>query len=361
MVMQQPHTLEREPRSNRSYLRPVTHLTEMAAYTTFGSLLAAVRQNAHMTQVEVVDVLPAYFTNPQRVPPLNLKMYGDLERGRRYPAFDELFSLYRSLSEGCCIQFSHEERELYLLLARRKIEQKKHRVEQKTFADWQQLADELARLDQSSLMLQEQGFELRSAQAVVASDQKSAQVHFHIPPSVDTSHIVGRDSWVEHMFSFLHTKPVKKVVVIQALTGTGKTAGLKLLEKRLSELENYRVLSQTFALSENMTPGDYLDTFLASVLTELHVLEPEAKPLPLEERIQQVIAHISTAGRPGERLILLLDDVQVILGEKGELSPEWQQLLTAFIELEHAATMYLATREWPIWRGRERVYIAEIE
>src|SRR6266566_1189559 len=54
MVMQQPHTLEREPRSNRSYIRPVTHLTEMAAYTTFGSLLAAVRQNAHMAQEESV-------------------------------------------------------------------------------------------------------------------------------------------------------------------------------------------------------------------------------------------------------------------------------------------------------------------
>ncbi len=59
--------------------------------------------------------------------------------------------------------------------------------------------------------------------------------------------------------------------------------------------------------------------------------------------------------------MLLLDDTQAILEQHGELSSDWRQFFTAFIQFEHVATLYLATREWPSWPGRERVYIVETE
>ncbi len=55
MVMQPSHPISNKTVQHReTHLRAVTGLTEeMAAYSSFGALLAAVRENAHLTQDEI--------------------------------------------------------------------------------------------------------------------------------------------------------------------------------------------------------------------------------------------------------------------------------------------------------------------
>src|SRR2546425_4850132 len=130
MVMQPSQYAPGRPAQlKESHLRAVTGLTEeMAAYSSFGTLLATVRESAHLTQDEVAESLPPYFSM-RNVPVIDNKMYGNLERGRRYPAFAELLPLYHALTEGCGIKFSQAERELYVVLARKKLAAKKRRIE----------------------------------------------------------------------------------------------------------------------------------------------------------------------------------------------------------------------------------------
>src|SRR5438105_143659 len=74
------------------------------------------------------------------------------------------------------------------------------------------------------------------------------------------------------------------------------------------------------------------------------------------ERIAQVLKRL-TEGE--QRVVLLVDDAQVILDQLGQLTENWLQFLTAFLQHQHRALIYLATREWPLWSGRERVFVAD--
>jgi len=150
MTMQQSHSRPdaEEIQTRISQLRPVG-LSGKMTYRSFGALLASIRKDAHLTQTEVAAEFPRCFT-ARSVPIMDENMYGNLERGRRYPSFAELQPLYRALTEGSGIVFSAAEREAYLALARKKIEEKGRRREHRlTEADWLQLADELAEFDQS--------------------------------------------------------------------------------------------------------------------------------------------------------------------------------------------------------------------
>src|SRR5256885_14460585 len=122
----QPSQPSQDLSRQRPYLRPVTDLSGKRSFT-FGRFLATLREDAGLTQEVLVEVLPEYFKKAGNVPVIDLPMYGNLERGRRYPAFAELELLYWALVEGCQIILSAEERDLYVTLARKKIEQKKKR------------------------------------------------------------------------------------------------------------------------------------------------------------------------------------------------------------------------------------------
>src|SRR5260370_10129689 len=266
-------------------------------------------------------------------------MYGNLERGRRYPSFAELQRLYRALTEGCGIVFSAAEREAYLALARKKIEEKgRSRGHRLTEDDWLQLADELAKLDQG-VSAEQADLSMDQLTVVVSPIQRTTGVQAHQVPKIDTSHIVGRDGWAEKMLSYLHMTPPKKVVVIQGLSGSGKTTGLKLLQRRLGEMEGYRLIQHAFTSSENKTPGDHLDSFLAKVLKELRIPQPDgSKALLLAEQIDQIITGLMAAG---ERVVLLLDDAQPILEQPAYLSSNRHQFLPPLFHLPHLSTLYV--------------------
>ena len=344
------------------HLRPVTGIRDLAAYSTFGRVLKTVRENAQQTQEEVVESLALYFRE-QGIPTINGEIYGNLERGKRFPTFAELLPLYQGLVKGCGIQFSTVERELYVLRAREKLAKKKRRIERIHDGQWQQLAEDIALFDDnySALLLVKQEAESHDVTPTV-TPQKQDEYTQPITKKIDTSHILGRDEWVEHMLAFLHTQPAKKMVVVQALTGTGKTTAFKLLERRLGEMsECWALPLYVFKPSIDKTPEDHLDSFLADVTTALKMQAPQtetAKTLPLDERIDDFLNTLMMTRAKGKHPIVLLDDLQVILDDTGELPPCWHQFITNFIEYEPTAILYAATREWPMWLG-ERTYIEE--
>src|SRR5579883_166678 len=363
MVMQPSHPISNKTVQHReTHLRAVTGLTEeMAAYSSFGALLAAVRENAHLTQDEIAESLPPYFSI-RNVPVIDNKMYGNLERGRRYPAFAELLPLYEALTEGCGIKFSQAERELYVILARKKLAAKKRRIERISAEQWQQLADELARIDgaEHSLRVIRQETPSNTLQPPVLPGFERAVAR---ASRTDTSHLLERDAWVEEMLRLLEIKPAKKLVTIQGVSGAGKTSAINLLLKRLINRDNCLPLLFSFSPSEDMTPDDHLDTFLAQTLADLGIPQSEEaqKVRPANERIEQVLNVIIATKQQGIRVILLLDDAQVMLDSDRELSANWLQFLTEFVRVDHRATIYLSTREWPGWPGRDHTYIAEKE
>ncbi len=358
MVVQQPQRQPGKEPARTPYLRSVTNIADLAAYSSFGSLLSAVRENSHLTQAEAAASFPPYFAK-YHVPTLDEAMYGHLERGRRYPAFAELLPLYEALTAGCGMVFSESEQALYLHLARKKIEQKKRRKERISEEAWEKLDRNIAEIDPRPRLVG--GEEASAEKPLISFPPASAPYTAPVRVTIDTSHILGRDSWAAQMLSYFQMAPAKKIIDIQALSGTGKTTGLKLLCRHLEEDEGCLVLSYPFTPTPDMTPADYLDTFLADVLTKLHLPQPETTTPPLTQRIEQVITAILHMQTQGKRVVFLLDDYQMALEENGELSPAWREFFTAFMQYEHQAALYLATREWPTWTGREHTFFAETE
>lgn len=357
MVVQKPQRQPGKEPTRISYLQPITNIADLVAYSSFGSLLTVVRENSHLTQAEVAASFPPYFAK-HNVPTLDEAMYGHLERGRRYPAFAELLSLYEALTAGCGVVFSESEQALYIQLARKKIEQKKRRKERLSEEAWEKLARDIAEIDPRPHLITEE--DALAENLLIPFAPAIATPTAPVKVAVDTSHILGRDSWATQMLSYLKMTPAKKIIVIQALSGTGKTTSLKLLRRSMED-EAYLVLSRSFAPTPDMTAADYLDTFLADILTKLHLPQPETTTPPLTQRIEQVITAILQMQTQGKRVIFLLDDYQLALEENGELSPVWQQFFTTFIQYEHRSALYLATREWPTWSSREHTFVAETE
>jgi hypothetical protein len=129
----------------------------------------------------------------------------------------------------------------------------------------------------------------------------------------DVSHIVGRQEWLEKLLSF--AGKAKKFVAIQGMMGVGKTSLLKLL------LQN-----------------------------------EAAETLPLAIQISQMMQRL---GEIKQRVVLLVDDGQVVLDQQGQISREWQHFLREYLSADHRALMYWSAREWPLWTGRERSYIVD--
>ncbi len=363
MVMQpSQYTPIKSAHLKESHLQAVTGLPEeMAAYSSFGTLLASVRESVHLTQDEVAESLPPYFSM-RNVPVIDNKMYGNLERGRRYPAFAELLPLYHALTEGCGIKFSQAERELYVVLARKKLAAKKRRIERISAEQWQQLADGIAKIDGSehSLHVLRQAIGSNSAQSPILPGLQRAVAR---ASRIDVSHLLERDAWIEEMLSYLEMKPAKKLVTIQAVSGAGKTSAINLLLKNLIDRDHCLPLLFSFSPAEDMTPDDHLDTFLAQLLTDLGIPQSDEaqKARSADERIEQVLNEIIAARQQGMRVILLLDDAQVILERDRDVSAHWLQFLSEFVKNDHGGTIYLTTREWPGWPGRDHTYIAETE
>jgi transcriptional regulator with XRE-family HTH domain/tetratricopeptide (TPR) repeat protein len=180
--------------------------------------------------------------------------------------------------------------------------------------------------------------------------------------SFDISHIVGREDVVQQLLAYLETPPGKprtKLSSLYGITGAGKSSVLTLLRHHLLTQKSYLLYFYAFdTRAQDKAPDEHLDNFLANLLDWLHVPLPDRPTLPpLQERVSCLIAALIQKDTP---FILLLDDLQIALGPNGHLTAGWQQVLQAFVETNHAATLYAASRK-SLWHGKARVFVREME
>ncbi len=313
---------------------------------SFGALLR--RMRGKKEKADVTATFPSAFGR-YGIAPLTPDMYRKLESGTRAPQFEELRPLYDSLRVECDIIFSMEERQAFVDLARIKIKtMQRRRPPLRSQSEWDQLLNDLVQLDQ----------DLSGGDNLPSTLASKAMVSL-VPD--DVRHLVGREKWLEGMLAYLKTEVPKKIIVVQALTGTGKTSALNLLFRHLLETQSYHVLFfpfTYFATVTTMTAVEYLDRLLARVLSELEVILPEGKMLAREQQVEMVLTGLAASEQP---VILLLDDVHLILERDGRLPDVWQQFLIEFVRRLHQAAIYLASRERVILPGRVKTYVAETE
>ncbi len=367
MAFEQPEQLSK----NTGRLRLVRNQTQGARnprYLHFGALLQSLRDRVGYTQEQLIEAIAPAFQQAQ-VAELGVKTYGNLERDERYPHFRELWPLFKGLVEYCHVHPTPQDGRDFYELARQKINMsKKWRSPE---SDWQELEERIAAYigapQEDALSEQPSRATWETGRAgEVKGEERERLLH---QLDQDTSHILGRDGWLERMFSFVEPKTStrKKVVVLHAALGAGKTSCLKLLQRRLVEdAKDARVIYHTCKGAVDLetspkekTPAEHLDVLLASMLNDLQPQQAERhEALPTMERVQlglQVICEVTT------RLVVLIDDAQVLLEQGGELSSGWQQFLNGVIEHNHQATLFLATRVWPGWTERKDSYLVQTD
>jgi tetratricopeptide (TPR) repeat protein len=307
-----------------------------------GAFIERIRRRSRIQIQEVVAQFPEYLQAWDRFTYSHL-----VGERKRLPLFEELLPLYKALVVSG-IHFSAAERNHFLALARLKIESKPRRkgVPYPTEQQWRSLHADFAVFDQLPVY--------------PASDQSIARPQGHqlLPPlQEDRRHLVGRESWIEEMHSYLGAPLPKKLVVVQATMGAGKSSGLHLLRRSLEEREAYQIIFFVCASPSNMTREEHLDQLLAAILVHLGIQAPEAEvPPSLPQRINHCLYQLALTSR---RTVIFIDNGEVILAENGQLSACWQQFLADFLHYQHEASLVLATRAWPLWKGRDRIFLAE--
>jgi tetratricopeptide (TPR) repeat protein/DNA-binding XRE family transcriptional regulator len=227
------------------------------------------------------------------------------------------------------------------------------------------------RADSRRLLCEYLGKDAQALGLVVESDRTNGYNGVLLPArsksdeegasSLDVSHIVGRDGVLHQQLAYLDILPGKprvKLSFLYGITGAGKTSCLKLLRHHLATQARFEAFSYALDIQTDKTPAEHLDTFLAAIFHWLGVPQPDGPTLPpLQERISRLLTALV---QQSKQAALVLDDVQVALEPNGTLAAGWQYLLQALIDADHAATLFVASRE-AVWQGRDRVFVAETE
>src|SRR5258708_12448784 len=101
-----------------------------------GAFLKMLRDRHGIAQAEVLKHLPGW----------QQPAYSKVEKDTRAPTFDQLVPIYSALAQAG-VQLTLQDRQQFVLLARRKIESMKTRHERKVDADWEPLRLALVRID----------------------------------------------------------------------------------------------------------------------------------------------------------------------------------------------------------------------
>jgi hypothetical protein len=361
-------------------------------HSHLGALLLEKRKEAGSSQQELADAFEHYRSRkvlselgiswpPHLVErftvikPLTVKEYSKIELNRRSLWFNWLLPLYVAMTAGCGLHMTPEDRREFLDLARHKIENKKGQYRERlTDNDWQWLEEQLRNVDGNDE--EDAGEEWTHVLETDGNQAQRAREHkakIQAALTADTSHILGREQWLEQMLTYVEpqTIPRKKIVVIQAELGAGKTSCLKLLQKRLFQgtgegADDVRILYHECKKAGDLegsqkekSPAEHLEALLAHIINDLQPAMAERREAPsIKERIRLALQVLSESLT---RLVLLIDDAQALLEQDGELSPIFQQFLDGIIEHNHRATLFLATRAWPGWSERKDSYLVQTE
>src|SRR5258708_36029007 len=157
----------------------------------FGALLRWLRDRHGRSQTDVVKHLPSTISQ---------RRYSSFELDQRATRFDELSAIYLTLYRTG-VQFTLRDRQLFLLLAKQKLENKiTHKVALPE-AEWDNLRLELARIDQ-----------LPDNVSPVAQASSARSVTLQ---RMETSHLVGREAWLASTFESVSPRHSTKVIIAQ--------------------------------------------------------------------------------------------------------------------------------------------------
>lgn len=314
----------------------------------FGAFIERIRRRCRIQIKEVAEHFSTYLNEAACGKDWDRFTYTHLvgERKRR-PRFRELLPLYKCLVVAG-VHFSAAERNRFLYLAWQIIEGASASDSFPVDGRWAMLLKDFAAFDQLPAVPESKGAAHRNG---------SSHLHLVPPLQEERRHLVGRNDWVRDMQRFVSTGLPKKLIVIQAALGAGKTSALHLLRRELEEQETCRSFFFTCTSPVDMTPEEHLDRFLADVSAFLGVVakpEDEQELLSLTQRSQLLLKHLAQLH---EQTIVFVDNGEVLLGERGQLAACWKQFFQDFVQYQHRATFFFATREWPGWTARNRTYV----
>ncbi len=298
-----------------------------------GAFLKMLRDRHGITQIQVLKHLPFW----------DQSVYSRVEKDKVAPSFEQLPHIYEALHRAGVI-LSLQDRQQFLLLARRKIEAMRTRHEHRSETEWDELRVALAQVDH--LPAEAAGWQGRSRKPHVAK-----------PRFAETRHLVGREEWLASIVKSLQGSHPKKLVVIQGPVGMGKSSELNRLATYFIRQEFPRCHVIPCALPRHIDSELALDEFLGTLLVELGPgYESMFASLSLEERMLLVLGYIERTAAP---LILLLDNAENLLEEGGVLATCWEQFLVKFLRYEHQASLVLATSEWHGWFTGEQLFVTQ--
>ncbi len=301
-----------------SYRKAMTALSPIH----LGAFLKTLRDCHGLAQAEVLKYLPGW----------QQPAYSKVEKDTRAPTFDQLVPIYSALVQAG-VQLTLQDRQQFVLLARRKIESMKTRHERKSEADWEGLRLALAEIDHLP-SIEEHG-------------QKPVRLPHALKRRIaESRHLVGREEWLSEVVDSVRGPLPKKLVILQGPVGIGKSSELHRLANYFlqSTSPHYVALCELPSMEEGMGPDTALELLLGDIL---ELVGSPLAALPTSSpsvRVKYVIDMLARADRP---VVLFLDNAEHVLAEQGGLATAWKQFLTKFVQAHHNATLVLATREWP--------------
>jgi transcriptional regulator with XRE-family HTH domain/tetratricopeptide (TPR) repeat protein len=311
----------------------ISHLGQQSLQ--FGALLKTLRHRYGLKQLDILAQLSGWTQTT----------YSRLESGELAPAFDQLPALYSALYQAG-IELTPYDRRQFVTLARERIEAKRSRQEHRTEREWDELRLTLARAEPKT-------------------EKQEDRVSLLKPSSSstflrETRHLIGREDWLRSVLALLDDALPKKLVMLQGPVGIGKSSELHRLASHLLSIEVPRtriILCDLPATEHNVEPESALDIFLATILAEVG---PPGSVMPIASLSMRITFALEALKQTSQPTLLLLDNAEHLLDTRGRLAPCWEQFLVQFLHSQHRATLFMATKEWHGWPGRDGQFIAEI-
>jgi len=296
------------------------HRIHLTLPEQFGTFLKMLRDRNNISQGRVAALLPS----------IGQRKYSKFEGCERVPTFDELPKIYKALRDTG-VEFTYDDRTLFLRLAKQMLEAKKTYKVQLSDSEWEDLRLQLAKIDQLPL-----------------GEVQPTKGYSILTPStlrMETSHLLGRDAWLQNIFASLQKVTKTKIIIIKGPPGIGKTSELHRIANHFLQSipRHHVVLCNPPSLDQEIVGSDVaLELLLGDIL---EVVSPNAS-LPtknLSTRIKFVLSQLANADRP---VLILLDNGEHLLGEQGNLTSSWKQFLSRFLQARHNARCIIATKEW---------------
>ncbi len=188
-------------------------------------------------------------------------------------------------------------------------------------------------------------------QTASGTDEKEASAERLV---AETRHLIGREVWLRGVCQMVQAFPAKKLVILQGPIGVGKSSELTRLADSFQRASS-GVIWLSFPTEWNSGPEAALDLLLGTWLGVCGVASLPVET-PRERLIAALLAHLKQQHRPS---VALLDNAECLLEANGALAPCWEAFLAQFVRSLHQATLFLATKEWRGWSGRDSIFVAE--